>query len=103
MACTIVTAYYEIKSKFNRVQYMSWAATFLLLESPIVLFAEEYMVPIITQLRQNRPIHIITMPFEELDTWKLYKDKWIEHYDMDPEKNLHSPELYAVWAQKHFL
>lgn len=102
MACTIVTAYYEIKSKFNRVQYMSWAATFLLLESPIVLFAEEYMVPIITQLRQNRPIHIITMPFEELDTWKLYKDKWIEHYDMDPEKNLHSPELYAVWAQKAF-
>ena len=101
MTCTLVTAYYEIKSKFNREQYMSWARTYLSLKSQIVLFTEEYMVSTIKELRGDKPIHIIILPFQELDTW-AYKDKWIAHHDMDPEKAIHSPELYAVWAQKAF-
>jgi len=102
MICTLVTAYYEIKSKFNREQYMSWARTYLSLKSPIILFTEEHMVSTIKELRGDKPIHIIILPFHELDTWKLYKDKWIAHHDMDPENVIHSPELYAVWAQKAF-
>jgi hypothetical protein len=102
MTCTLVTAYYDIKSKFPKDHYVSWMTTFLKIKAPIVLFTEEHMVSTIQALREDRPIHIIVMPFEELDAWKLYKDKWIAQSDMDPESSVHSPELYAVWAQKAF-
>jgi hypothetical protein len=102
MACTLVTAYYEIKSKFNKEQYLSWAEQFLQLKSPIVCFTEQNTAETIQQMRGDLPIHIIIMPFEELQMWQLYKDKWIEHYTMDPESNKHSPQLYALWAQKAF-
>jgi hypothetical protein len=81
---------------------MDWGATFLKLKAPIVLFTEESMVDEILKLRENRPIQIITIPFTELDTWKLYKDKWVQNHQIDPENRYHTPELYAIWAQKPF-
>ena len=53
-------------------------------------------------MRGNKPIKILTIPFHELDTWKLYGHKWIEHHAMDPEKETNTPELYTIWAQKTF-
>jgi hypothetical protein len=102
MACTVVTAYYEIKSKFNKERYLSWANTFLKLKSPIVLFTDESMVETFTTMREGRPLHIIVIPFEELETWKKYQTHWKEQLSMDPEAKNHSPELYAVWAEKPF-
>jgi len=102
MTCTVVTAYYQIRSKFPKERYLGWASTFLQIKSPIVLFTEANMVDDILQRRGNLPIHIITLPFYELDTWKLYQTQWNEHAQMDPEHHIHSPELYAIWAQKAF-
>jgi hypothetical protein len=102
MACTLVTAYYPIKSKFSNERYMNWASTFLRIKSPIVLFTEESMASIFQQMRGERPIHIITLPFHELETWRLYESKWKEQHDMDPEKGHHTPELYTIWAEKAF-
>jgi hypothetical protein len=102
MLCTIVTAYYPIKSKFSKERYLEWGKTFMKLESPIILFTEEYLISELKQLRESRPIEFIPLPFEELDTWKLYKNKWIENHTIDPENLYHTPELYAIWAQKAF-
>ena len=98
--CSIVSAYYPIKSKFNKNKYMEWGKTFMKLEAPIIFFTEEALVEELSVLREHRPIRFITIPFEELDTWK-YKDNWIENYTRDPER-YHTPELYAIWAQKAF-
>lgn len=98
--CSIVSAFYPIKSKFNKNKYMEWGKTFMKLEAPIIFFTEESLVKELTVLREHRPIQFIKIPFEELDTWK-YKDHWIENYTRDPER-YHSPELYAIWAQKAF-
>jgi hypothetical protein len=102
MRCTVVTAYYPIRSKFPTQRYLDWASTFLKIKSPIVVFTESQMVESILARRGNLPIHIVTIPFYELDTWKLYQERWIEHSHMDPERHIHSPELYAIWAQKAF-
>jgi hypothetical protein len=102
MSCTIVTAYYEIKSKFDIDTYMIWGKRFLSLSSPIVLFTEEHLVDNIKKMRGDKPIHIVTIPFKDLDTWKLYKDNWMKNHEIDPEKHYHSPQLYAIWAQKAF-
>lgn len=100
MSCTVVTALYPIRSKFSKDQYLEWASTFMRLEAPIVLFTEESLVHEFEIRRGDRPIHMITMPFEELDMWKKYEEKWREHHRMDPERDRHTPELYAIWAQK---
>jgi len=102
MSCTVVTAFYSIKSKFPPQQYIEWATTFMQMNSPIVLFTEESLVTVFQTMRCSLPIHIITLPFEQLDTWTLYQEKWKEHHTMDPERNRHTPELYAIWAQKAF-
>lgn len=102
MSCTIVTSYYCIKSKFSKNKYLEWGSTFLKLDSPIVLFTDNEFVDIIKELRGNKPIHIEVISFEELEMWKLYKEKWKESYEKDLYKDRygHSPELYALWAQK---
>lgn len=100
MICTVVSSYYEIPSKHSHLLYREWGKRFLTLTSPIVLFVDPSMVGWIREHRGDKPIHIIEMPFDELDMWVKYKEIWRENHERDPEKHIHSPELYAVWAQK---
>jgi len=102
MSCTIVSALYPIRSKFKLQQYVEWGKTFMKLENPIVLFTEASLVPTLQELRENRPITFVVIPFEELDTWKLYRNEWIEQHKLDPENSYHTPELYSIWAEKIF-
>jgi hypothetical protein len=99
---TVVTSFYPIKSKRSPDQYMDYAKTFMKLSAPIVLFTDESYAE---RLRAMRPAHlqlnVVVRPFEELDTWKLYKSEWVKHHSMDHE-TYHSPELYSVWSQKAF-
>ena len=106
MATTLVTCYYPIKSKYPAEQYSAWAEQFLRLDVSIVVFTTRTMASIFRAMRVrhgNKPLYIVELPFEELDTWKLYKNQWIRQYELDHEK-AHSPSLYAIWAQKpHFV
>jgi hypothetical protein len=103
MSATLVTAYYPIRSKFPPQQYMEWAARFMKLRAPIVLFTDPKYVEVFEAMRRSiGPLTVIGLPFEELDTWVLYKDMWIANHARDPEAAIHTPELYAVWAQKAF-
>ena len=62
------------------------------------------MEPIILALRavELPRVHVVVLEFEELDSWKRWAPIWKEHHAIDPEKAYHTPELYAVWAQKPF-
>ena len=102
MACTVVTAFYPIKSKFPSTKYFEWAHTFMKLSSPIILFTDASLTALFKSMRGDKPIFIVELPFDELDTWKLYENKWKAHWHIDPEKHIHTPELYAIWAQKVF-
>ena len=100
MTCTLVTAYYPIPSKASQNTYLTWAKKYMTLESPIVLFTTPELEPTFKLMRGDKPLYIIAKPFEELEMWKLYKSVWKAHHALDPEKHRHSPELYAIWAQK---
>lgn len=100
---TLVTAFYPIKSKFPTEQYLKWARNFMKIQAPIVMFTTPELARAFKQLRNDTgPLYMIGVPFEELDAWVLYKDEWIAHHAMDHEKEYHTPELYAIWAQKAF-
>jgi hypothetical protein len=100
---TVVTAFYRMKSKRSPQEYMEYAKTFMKLSAPIVLFTDKEYAPQLKALRPaHLPLNVIIREFDETETWKLYKSKWSEHYEMDHEKSYHSPEVFAVWSQKMF-
>jgi hypothetical protein len=100
MACTLVTAYFPIKSKFPSSQYIEWASHFLQLEASIVLFTTPELAPFFKNIRGTKPLHIVETNFNDLYMWKTYKDQWIYHHTIDREAHHHTPELYAIWASK---
>ena len=113
MSCTVVTAFYAIRSKFPKEQYLTWGNQFMTLESPIIIFTEEHLVDTLLQMRGPKPIHIIVLPFHELETWKgNMPDQWAHQHTLNPEGHLFSetashrsqqtPELYALWAHKPY-
>ena len=70
------------------------------INSPVVVFTSKEYVEIIRNMREDRPIHIEMVNFEDLYMWKRYKEQWIVQHSIDPEKHIHSPELYSIWSQK---
>ncbi len=101
--CTLVSSFFPIKSKFPPINYLVWGETFLSLDASLVLFTTPQLAPLFKEKRRSKPTLIVSMEFEEIDSWRLYKSKWIAHHAKDPEKkNTHTPELYAIWAQKAF-
>ncbi len=99
---TVVTAFYPVKSKRSPEQYMEWASTFMKLSAPILLFTSETYAQKFQTMRTNgQPLKIIVRPFHQLYAWQTYENKWKQTAKLDHE-SYHSPELYAVWAQKMF-
>ena len=61
--CTLVTAYYDIKSKFKKNIYLNWANTFMKIHASIILYTEAHIVDYIKSVRGDRPIQINVIPF----------------------------------------
>lgn len=129
MSCTLVTAFYPIRSKFPSQQYMEWARNYFSVHAPIVLFTEAHLVPVFQGMRPpGRPLHIFVLPFSELETWSgTYPEEWHRQHLLNPEGHIQkhtqdgdkggdkgedkgggegvhvgqqTPELYALWAHK---
>jgi desulfoferrodoxin (superoxide reductase-like protein) len=99
---TVVSGYYPIPSKYTAEKYIEWIILFFAIEAPIVFFTTATLEPHLRALRGDRPIVFIVLEFEELDAWARYNQIWLLHHLVDPEKAYHSPQLYAIWAQKPF-
>lgn len=99
---TIVSAYYIVPSKHSPVQYKSWITNFLKVQSPIVLFVSPEYSQLIRKLRGGLPLLLIEQEFQECYMWKTYEKQWNEQLALDEFAHVgHSPELYAIWANKH--
>jgi hypothetical protein len=98
--CTLVTAYFNVSSRRDTSVYMEWAENLLKLEAPIVMFTTPDYYEKFIKIRGNLPIKIHTVDFNDMYMWKTYRDKWNEHYLIDPEAHCHSSELFAIWANK---
>jgi hypothetical protein len=94
----VVTAYYPVKTgKHTRSDYDQWISNFFTcVTCPVILFCDSEFPQI---PRTN--VKYVVRPF---DSFKLmqepWKSRWETWYQVDPEKNIHSPELYAIWGAK---
>lgn len=102
---TVVSAYYEMSSKYNLEAYRKWIR--LLLENVpfhLIFYTEQSLVPFIQDCRkayEDRTI-IIILPREQwIANQKYQQDVWNSLHAQDPEKNIHNPELYKIWFEKN--
>ena len=97
---TVVTAYYEIKSKFHTDQYWEWINNFCTIPCNLIIFTTENLIEKFNDLRKDfSNTKIISLPFEELYHYK-FKNIYEEHLAIDFHKNIHSSDLYIIWAEK---
>jgi galactoside 2-L-fucosyltransferase 1/2 len=99
---TIVTAYFPIKkSKHGGNKYLNWMTNILSLQDPMIIFTTNDMQERIKYIRQNRKTKIIVMKLEDCMMYKKYSPKfWNEQLNSDPEKSIHSKELFIIWNEK---
>lgn len=63
---TVVSAYYEMKSKYTKDDYKKWIRLFLqTIRAPIVFFTEDHLVQFVQECRKDLPIRIIVYPRED--------------------------------------
>jgi hypothetical protein len=97
---TVVTAYYEIKSKFPSSRYWEWIKNFCTIPFNVVIFTSPDLVEKFKQMRMQLPRQTVIVPLA-LEQFHHYQfiEQYRKHYAMDSNKS-HSPELYMIWAEK---
>lgn len=104
---TIVTAFYPLKHyKYSIGQYKAWIQNFCKIPKAMVIFTTEvYSLELHQWRKEFLPItQICVRPFDSFAmTCPSMMELWMEQWFIDPEKHLHSPELYAIWAIKQEL
>ena len=104
MSVTIVTCYYKIKSKHSHDRYDKWITNFLSnVPCNLVIFTSPDLVEYIREKRQRflDKTRIISMVFEELPVFKLYKNEWNNQYKMDKQQDTgRTKECYVLWNSK---
>lgn len=101
---TIVTMFYPLEnSKYNIGKYRAWIQNFCKIPSAIVIFTTEECALELYQLRKEylEITQICIRPFDSFAmTCPSMIDFWHAQLKMDPEKDIHNPDLYAIWAMK---
>jgi hypothetical protein len=104
---TVVTAYYPLKkAKYNVGKYRAWIQNFCKIPCSIVIYTTEAYALEIYQWRRPylNKTQVIVRPFDAFGmTCASMMALWDKQTELDPEKENHGPELYAVWALKQEL
>jgi len=98
----IVTAYYPIKgSKHTNDSYRKWYSLFFeCVTCPVICFCPKEMMEEFSRLKRPN-VQLIEREFHSFEMMSpKYMNLWNELHKTDPEKKIHVPELYAVWAAK---
>ena len=102
----LVSAFYPLsKSKHTHDEYAVWLSRYLSrVSTHIYFFAPPDIEPVIRQLRGDLPMTLNTTYASPYDIPPLagMREVYENMHALDPEKEIHSPELYAVWTSKSF-
>jgi hypothetical protein len=101
---TVVSAYYQMNSKYSIHHYLNWIRLFLQnSHAHIIFFCEESLKVFIEECRLNFKDRTLIQVVDRKD-WtantKFSQDFWLNQHIMDPEKEYHSVDLYKVWYEK---
>ena len=100
---TLVSAYYQAKSKHSKNDYIKWMnLTYQLNRSMIIFSSKDFM----EKIKELRPQYLhnktvfIELEIEDFYSYKKYINEFNKTYKLGREKNIHSVLMYVVWAEK---
>ena len=105
---TVVSAYYTVPSRASQETYMSRLKLFLEnIPCHLIFFTDEPMLEFIKECRKDYEDSTIIIPLDRT-LWnaniKYPEELWQQQHEINPEKDLHSPDLYKLWYEKtHFV
>jgi len=98
----LVTAYYPVPTgKHKKDDYKKWYTQFFnCVTCPVLCFCPIELEPEFKLLAKPN----VTLVIRDFNSFEMMSpirmDAWKEWHKVDPEKRIHSPELYAIWAAK---
>jgi hypothetical protein len=109
---TVVSIYFQFNfGKHSKEEYKIWNKNALLsITSPLVLFTDQKSKDEFIQIRSENITYMVYK-----DVWELMNEleilrnkSYIQEYknnqlEKDPEKDVHNPDLYAIWNLKAFI
>lgn len=99
----VVSCYYQLhKSKHSHEKYQQWMKNMLenVQNNMFVFVGDKHNETYVRSLRGSLPIQTLVLPFTELKMYQ-YMNIWnIQWKNLDPEKNIHNPNLYIIWNEK---
>ena len=101
---TLVSAYYQVKSKHSKIQYLNWIKNLLLLNKSLVFFTSKKLMPIIKKLRPIKLLYktiFIELEMKDFYSYKHFKKEFNKSFYIDIENRYQSISLYMVWAEKN--
>ena len=102
MITCLVTAYYPLtKSKHGTAAYRIWYTNFFqAVTAPVICFCPPEMEAEFRTLAGSN-VRLVIRDFASFPMMSAEQmEKWRKWHLTDPERHIHSPELYAVWATK---
>ena len=112
---TVISVYFLFKSKHSPKKYDNWMRTFLASVSgaPLVMFIDASSYEKYKHLRNSTQTRTAFLVYDNI--WQMLRElevernrSYTESYllkqrDIDPEKGLHTADLYAIWNLKAFM
>ena len=100
---TVVSAYYSIKSKRSKEEYIERIKRFWsYIPCNLIFFTDKEHTPFIEDVRKEFKdiTKVITLEFEEFEALKKHpRSFWEKQHGINLEK-YHTPDLYMVWFEK---
>jgi len=100
---TVVSAFYNMPSKFKEDIYIHWLRIFGKVNCHLVIFTEKEYVPLFEEIRHSFPERTKIVVLER-NEWtantKWSEDLWLKQQEKDLENKIHSPDLYKIWYEK---
>ena len=101
---TLVSAYYQIKSKHSYIEYLNWIKNLLLINKSLVFFTSKKFMPTVKKLRPTK-LHyktkFVELEMKDFYSYKRFKKEFNKSFSIDLENSYHSIPLYMVWAEKN--
>lgn len=98
VAPTVITAYYNVKSRASLSLYQKWANNFLRIPFNLVVYTDKENAGWIRKIRGDLPMILVEKNIGEFYHYR-FLDKYKQFSKRDNQKK-HSPELYMIWAEK---
>ena len=101
----VVSAMFPLKkSKHSMKSYKAWLNNFLQITTPIYIFLPKSLSGLLPKtLPDNLTVNSTYDTIFDLPMMKGMEPVYEANWHLDPEKEIHGPELYAIWSSKGWL